>query len=170
MGFIEKENVTKIGEKWAIIIGISKYQESHLNLEYADRDAQDFYDILIQPKEGFFKAKNIIKLINEDASSRKINKALKQFLKNPDTDDLVLIYFACHGAYDPDRPKNTYLLPYDTELDDIAGTGVEMSEIDNSIKKNLLAKKTIVIADACHSGNIGGNFGRRSMQSAGNCK
>ena len=96
--FIEKANITKIGEKWAIIIGISKYKDSSLNLKYADRDAQDFYDILTQEKEGFFKKDNIVKLINENASRDNIYDVLREFLQKPGTDDLVLIYFACHGV------------------------------------------------------------------------
>ena len=78
---------------------------------------------------------------------------------------MVLIYFACHVSFDPDRPEKSYLLPYDTELDDIAVTGLPMREIEISIKDNLLAKKTIVIADACHSAAIGGDFGRRDVNS-----
>jgi CHAT domain-containing protein len=117
-------------------------RKCQFNLKYADNDAQDFYDILTQGKEGFFKAGCIEKLINEEASQRGINRALKRFLKLPGKDDIVLIYFACHGTYDPDRPQNSYILPYDTDPDDIASTSVPMREIELSIRENLNAKKS----------------------------
>ena len=161
--FIEKANITKIGEKWAIIIGISKYKDSSLNLKYADRDAEDFYDILTQEKEGFFKKDNIVKLINENASRDNIYDVLREFLQKPGTDDLVLIYFACHGANDPYRPDISYILPYDTNPSKIASTSVPMREIKLSISDNLNAKKVVIIADACHSAAIGGDFGRRDV-------
>ena len=160
--FVEKSDVTKIVDRWAIIIGISKYQDSSLNLKYADRDAEEFYNILTQIKEEFFKADHVEKLINEEASYSKINKALKGFLKKPGNDDLVLIYFACHGAFDPDRPKETYVLPYDTNPLDIASTSIHMDDIGNSIRRNLNAKRVVIIADACHSAAIGGDMSRRT--------
>ena len=120
---------------------------------------------MIQPKEGFFKADHIKKLINREATQREINRALKKFLKKPSGDDLVLIYFACHGAYDPDRPQISYILPHDTEPDDIASSAVPMREIESSIRDNLNAKKVIIIADACHSAAIGGEFGKRAGNS-----
>ena len=163
---IEEANVTKIGEKWAVIIGISKYQDSSINLEYADRDAQDFYDILTQEKEGFFKKDNIIKLINEQATAQKIRSALGKFLKKPDKDDLFLLYFACHGHNDPDIPDNCYILPYDTDRNEIESTTLPMDDITTWIRKFLKARKKIIIADACHSGNFGGDIGRRSLQSS----
>ena len=73
--------ITKVNEKWAVIIGISKYQDSSLNLKYADKDAQEFYDILTQSKEGFFKANHVEKLINEQASMENILWCTQEIFK-----------------------------------------------------------------------------------------
>ena len=161
---VEKVVDTKVKEKWAVIIGISKYKDSSINLEYADRDAQGIYDILTQEKDGFFKKDHIIKLINEEATVQKIRSALSKFLKKPDKDDLFLLYFACHGSIDPEITERCYILPYDTDLDELESTSLPMDQIRTSIRDYLKAERKIIIADACHSGNIVGD-GTRSSQS-----
>ena len=76
-------------------------------------------------------------------------------------DDLVLIFFACHGAPDPYRPDVLYLLTYDTDYDDIATTALPMDEIDRTLRSYIRAKHVVVIADTCHSAAIGSVPGGR---------
>ena len=151
-------------DRWAVIVGISKYQHSNLNLRYADCDAEDLYQLLLTPNGGSFQSDHICKLINEQATTGNITRALRSFLKKPAREDLVLIYFACHGSPDPDRPSNTYLLTYDTDPSDIAGTALPMEDIDRALKGILYSEKVIILADTCHSAAIAGGIGgRRSV-------
>jgi formylglycine-generating enzyme required for sulfatase activity len=145
-----------------VIVGISRYKHSRLNLKYADRDAEELCNVLVASSRGGFKQENICKLINENATTGNITRALRSFLKKPAREDFVVIYFACHGAPDFDRPGNVYLLSYDSDPDDIAGTALPMREIDISLKENLHAEKVVILVDACHSAAIGGGIGRRS--------
>jgi uncharacterized caspase-like protein len=160
-----KSNGTTTGENWAIIIGISYYKDSKLNLNYAHKDAEDLYNILMKSNGGFFKEDNVVKLLNEDASYFNIRKALRNFLKKPARDDLVLIYFSCHGGIDHERPLISYILPHDTDPGDISTTGLPMREIGDSIRENLLSQKIIIIADACHSAGIGEAMTTRNINS-----
>ena len=150
-------------DRWAIIVGISRYRYQGWNLRYADRDAEELYNLLLTPSGGNFKKEFICKLTNEEATTGNITRALRAFLKKPAREDLVVIYFACHGTPDFDRPSNVYLLTHDTAPDDIAGTALPMREIDLSLKENLHAEKVIVLADTCHSAAIGGGIGRRAV-------
>jgi uncharacterized protein YjbI with pentapeptide repeats/uncharacterized caspase-like protein len=163
---IENYNDLVIGEHWAIIIGISNYQDFNLNLQFAHRDADDLYNLLIESNGGPFKEDHVKKLINENATFQNIRKALGSFLKRPAKDDLVLIYFSCHGAPDPDRPDNMYILPYDTDPYNLTDTALHMAEIQLSISRYLHSKKIIIIADTCHSAAIGGDIGRRSVKNS----
>lgn len=149
--------------RWAVIVGISQYQHQPWNLNYADRDAEELYKLLLTENGGNFLEKNICKLINKKATTENIRQALNTFLKKPDREDLVIIYFACHGTPDPERPENLYLLTHNTKPDDISGTALEMEAIDSALKKTLLAEKVIVFADTCHSGGIGGTIGNRNI-------
>jgi uncharacterized caspase-like protein len=149
--------------RWAIVIGVSEYQYNSLNLEYAERDAEEFYQLLISPIGGSFKPENIVKLTNQDATTQKVTKALRSFLQKPGRDDLVIFYCACHGAPDLNRPENIYLITYDTDPSDIAGTALPMREINLSLRDNLLSEKVVLLADTCHSAAIGEGLGSRNM-------
>jgi tetratricopeptide (TPR) repeat protein len=149
-------------DRWAIIVGISKYQHAGMNLKWAHRDAEELYQLLLTPAGGSFAADHVQLLVDAQATAQAISRALRSFLKKPAKDDVVLIYFACHGGPDPDRPNNLYLLTHDTDPDDIAGTALPMREIDLSLRENLLAERVVILADTCHSAGIGGGIGRRS--------
>lgn len=150
-------------DRWAVIVGISEYQHLSLNLCWAHRDAEELHSLLLTPAGGSFAADHIQLLVNQAATTHAISRALRSFLKKPAREDVVLIYFACHGGPDPDRPNNLYLLTHDTDPDDIAGTALPMREIDLSLRENLLAERVVILADTCHSAGIGGGIGRRSV-------
>lgn len=152
-------------EKWAVIVGISEYKHKSWNLRYAHRDAEELHKLLLTENGGNFKKDNIRLLTNKEATKKNIEDALRDFLIKPDKDDLVLLYFACHGSPDFRRPNNElYFLAHDTNPKKIAATGLRMSEIDEILKQNILiADKVIILADTCHSGGVGGSIGKRSI-------
>jgi len=146
--------------RWAIIVGISTYQHEPWNLQYAHHDAEELYRLIQTKSGGEFPSDHIIRLVDQEATTGRINSALRSFLKKPAKEDLVLLYFACHGTPDPNRPGNLYLLTYDASPDDIAGTALPMREINLAIQETLLAERVIIFADTCHSAAIGGRIGR----------
>ena len=147
--------------RWAIIVGISEYEDARLNLTWANRDAQKLYELIQTPAGGGFEPERIELLIDGKATTAAVTRALRSFLKKPAREDVVLLYFACHGTPDLDRPSITYLLTHDTDPDDVSGTALPMREIDISLRENLLAEKVVIIADTCHSASIGNAGGRR---------
>jgi uncharacterized caspase-like protein len=64
----------------------------------------------------------------------------------------VLIYFAGHGAPDPNMPDNLYLLPTDADVNALASTAFPMWDVKTALRRQIRAERVIVIADACHSG------------------
>ncbi len=154
------------GERWAILVGISTYLDPRLNLRFAARDARELAAVLHSPTGGGFAADHVRLLVDDEATSREVTRSLRGFLTRPAPEDLVLLYFACHGGPDPRRPLGPlYLLTHDTEPDDIAGTAVEMAVIDRALRDVLLAERVVVLADTCHSAALAAP-GRRSVNSA----
>lgn len=133
--------------RWAIVVGISKYKHDSLNPKYADRDAESLYNLLISRSGGGFEQDHIVKLTNEAATTANITRALRSFLKKPAREDLVLIYFACHGGPDLDRPDNVFLT-HDSDPNDISGTALPMRKIDLCLRENLHAEKAILLIPA----------------------
>lgn len=154
-----------VGKRFAVVIGVSSYVDDAIpDLEFADDDARAFYDFLRSDRAGMggIPAENIDLLLNEDATYRNMRSALYTFLEQATDDDLVYIYIAAHGAPNPNRPEDLFILPYDAESEDIAGTGFPMEHVNEAIQK-LYARHTVLLTDACHSGGIGGGgYGTRA--------
>lgn len=149
---------TKItGRRWAVIIGISNYNDSRIpGLRYASADAQAFYDWAVSADGGKYAPSRVKLLLDKDATGEKIKAALYVWLKQALAEDVVTIYFAGHGSPEsPDSPDNLFLLPYDTKYDSIATTGFPMWDIETALKRFIKAKKVVMIADACHAGGVG---------------
>jgi hypothetical protein len=73
----------------------SKSKNTNLNLRYADRDAEELYQLLLTPSGGGLEQDHIKKLTNEQDTKSEIGKILWSFLKKPSLEDLVISIFAC---------------------------------------------------------------------------
>lgn len=159
----------RIDERWAVIIGIGEYRDPLIaDLEYAATDARAIHDFLRSEAAGPFEEENILLLTDAAATGQAMREALFVFLQQADWDDLVFIYFAGHGAPDPSRTDNLYLLPADADVDALAATGFPMWDVKTALRRQIAAERVIVVADACHSAGasegaeganpIGGSF------------
>lgn len=149
------------GEKFAVVIGVSRYanRSSQLpDLEFAARDAHAFREFLTQANGGGFQPANIRFLVDERATLKNIRTALFTFLTRPKAEDLVVIYYAGHGLPDPNDPRQLYLLAHDSEFQNMGGTALLMSDFQDVFGRILKSKRVITFADACHSEGISGGI------------
>ncbi len=145
------------GRRFAVVVGISDYADPRIpDLAYADNDARAFYEFLTSNRAGAggIPAENIELLVDEEATYRNLRSALFTFLEAATEQDIVYVYLAGHGAPNPRRPDDLYVLPYDAEADDIPGTAFPMADVNEAIRR-LYAHHTVLITDACHSGGVG---------------
>ncbi|MBI5787979.1 MAG: caspase family protein [Candidatus Schekmanbacteria bacterium] len=155
---------SSIGEIWAVVVGISKYKDKSMSLEFADEDARSFYDFLLSQYEGRIKKENVMCLLNEEATYENIRRGLRSFLGKATKNDVVLIYFAGHGGPEPGRVDELYLVPYDADRATITDKGIPMDEVARTIKDRIYAERVVLIADACHSGGLTGKNDTRAPQ------
>jgi uncharacterized caspase-like protein/tetratricopeptide (TPR) repeat protein len=166
---------SELPELWGLVVGVSDYKNGDQsssdvrihNLRYAARDADAVYQFLIS-ENGGFKKDHVVKLTDQDATKSKVEEALFQFLSRAREQDYIFIFFASHGAYAPDQsgPGQTpYLILYDTNPQNIAGTGLGVDVIGKALKQTK-AKKGLFISDACHSGGLEFANGRSSSDEA----
>jgi len=139
----------KIGNYYAVIIGIGKYQDDKIpNLKYTTVDAQSIYNILTDPQYGNFPKDQVKLLIDEQATYYNIKSAIGTWLRrNTRKDDTVIIFFAGHGA--PEDEK-TYWVTYNANIDDLYGTTLSNDEIADMLDR-VEAKKMIAFLDSCYS-------------------
>lgn len=144
-------------QKYALIIGISKYKndlKGVRNLDYADVDARSIFEFLQKPEAGGFARENMLLLANEDATVARIREALTNFVARASVNDLLLIFFAGHGAPDPLAPQNLYVIAHDTSVSEMPGTALAMSELRRYIDQNVKSRRVVLLMDACHSAGL----------------
>ena len=155
-------SITRIERRrniWALVVGINEYQNVR-KLKYAVNDAQAFYNLLV--KQNRVPEENVILLTNLQASLRNLRRAMgTQLKKKAGKEDMVIIFFAGHGATEKDVTSpdgdglEKYLLPVDAELEDIYTSALPMREISH-IFRRIKSERIIFIADSCYSGASGG--------------
>lgn len=144
---------------WAVVIGINEY--SHIRkLKYAVNDARLFHHYLIN--WNHLPAENVILLLDREASLKKLRSTLGTDLKNKaGQDDMVIIFFAGHGATERDAMSpdgdglEKYLLPHDADPKDFYATALPMEEV-SKIFNRIRSERLVFIADTCYSGASGG--------------
>lgn len=144
---------------WAVVIGINDYPKLS-KLKYAVNDAQGFFDLLAVGNH--IPAANITLLVNDQATLRNLRSALGIRLKEAaGKDDMVIIYFAGHGAVEADTKSpdadglEKYLLAYDSDPSELYATGLPMREVAHILDR-IRSERLIFIADTCYSGASGG--------------
>jgi hypothetical protein len=144
---------------WAVVVGINDYPNIR-RLKWAVNDARAFYRHLVEVIQ--IPDENVTLLLNQDAGLSRLRSALGTHLKKmAGKEDMVIIYFAGHGATEKDvlSPDGDglekYLLPYDVDPQDLYASALPMREISH-IFYRIQSERIIFIADSCYSGATGG--------------
>lgn len=153
----QKKDTTNVARpvhnKYALVIGVSKFADPSIDLRYADKDARDFYNYLIT--DGHFSKDNVKLLVNQDATRENILSSLgdKWLPRVCQPDDLVLVYLSTHGSpAEMDSSRVNYLLAHNTDKDNLYATGIPLQDLSRMIKDRIHADRIVVVLDACHSG------------------
>lgn len=149
---------------YALLIGVSHYQHLPQDkwLDYADKDAADLRNVLIQSYG--FPAANVTTLLNEQATKEGILAALAALTSNQTVkpQDRVLIFFSGHGQtvkLTVGGGEMGFLIPFDGDVDlnnldnpaPYLKTCLKMREIWDYLEA-CPAKHSLLLADACFSG------------------
>jgi WD40 repeat protein len=138
---------------YVFAVGINKYKNPALNLNYAEPDARGIADFFKQQGKRLFKNVDIRVIYNEHATKENIVSKLSQ-LQNINLQDVVLIYLAGHGENINDK---WYFIPheltYPEREEDVKTKGISSDELSGYMK-NIKAQKILVLIDACKSGAV----------------
>ena len=137
----------------AIIIGIEKYKRV-AKADYANADAQDFYDYASRALG--IKSENIKLLVDDGADDAEIYRAFQNWLplkvKKGKTD--VFVFFSGHGLPSQDG-KSLFLLPWSVDKDFVDKTAINQQELINSLQA-IQPKSVTMFLDRCYSGQARG--------------
>ncbi|MDX2106847.1 MAG: caspase family protein [Candidatus Melainabacteria bacterium] len=145
---------TPIEDKWALVVGVSKFATPGLDLKYPAKDAKDFRDYLVN--EANFKADHVKLFVDEEATKERILTELgdKWLPKRAHPNDLVVLYLSTHGSPSSlDGEGVNYLVMHNTDPQRLYATGLAVQDLAFALKSRVHAKRSLLIMDACHSGS-----------------
>jgi len=165
-GAVQSKSVAETGKLYGLVVGISEY-ESLPKLQYADKDAQVFFEYLSKANAGK-DSSNITLYTNKDATRDVITDKLYSISEHVKAGDKVIVYFSGHGDVEQlVQTDNSLLLLTEAPLKNYLRKS--NAYLDVNLFKNFfdlfMSKQAqiVFIIDACRSGGlIGGEAGKKN--------
>lgn len=138
-----------------LAIGIDIYDNPKLSLNYARADATAFAKIIESQTKGLFSQPTVTLLLDGEATRNRILSELDKIAKSSKPRDVVIVYYAGHGAMSGSNSPEFYLIPPDVTqlygndslLKERAISAAELRDLAAKIP----AQKQLFILDACQS-------------------
>lgn len=144
------------GSSLALIVASDHYDDPGLQrLRGPVRDAEALARILADPAIGGF---NVRTLVNQPAFV--VSEEIEGFFADRRRDDLLLVYFSCHGV--KDDSGRLYFASSNTKLLRLAATAVPSVFVNEQMDQSR-SRKIVLLLDCCYSGA----FGRGMVARAG---
>ncbi len=143
---------------YAIVVGISAYENTKIPaLQFANRDAESFYNYLQSNEGGSVPSNNIELLINEKATTAAVYNAVYKLTQAAQKADKVYFYFSGHGDLENvTMYNNGFLICYNSPPANYVNMAFSidyLNQIANTLSVQTGAD-VVLITDACHSGKI----------------
>ncbi|MBS4027850.1 MAG: hypothetical protein KGZ58_04345 [Ignavibacteriales bacterium] len=146
---------------WGVVVGVSTYDDDNnmfrrktdyfsKSTRFAFKDAISFSDFLKSKQGGSVPDEQIAVLINERATSSRINKQLEDVFRSADEDDIVIVFFSMHCVPSSDG-ENLMFLTYDSDPMNFMETSLTNLDIER-VTRDTKAQKTIFICDVYRDG------------------
>ena len=142
-------NAGAIGDKWAIVIGSSKFKDPTIpGYNTGAKNATDFAAFLTSKCN--FPADHVQLLIDESATRAQwANLVGDSFLpRRVKKNDLVVLYFSGYvSSPKEDVSGSTFFCTYDTNRDSLYRSGLEVQELARILKERARGTKALIIFD-----------------------
>lgn len=150
--------MSAMNNAYALMIGIANYQHITKLPPTVTKDAQDIYDLLIDPQHCGYLPDNVQLLLDGQATQAAIRQALADLATRSNQNSTVFFYTSSHGGRIESGPyTGEYLLPVDTVYtsgESVAQTAISGAEFTEALGA-VSARKVVVVFDCCHSGGVG---------------
>ena len=147
------DEVDKNATLYLVVVGINKYQNEKMSLNYALADASAFKDEIEKDTKTVLSGVKTWFVTDAAADKKGILDAFAQVQKTAKAQDVFVFYYAGHGVIGKD--KEFYLVPTDISNLKNAQTELESKGIPAKILQkyaiDITANKQLFILDACQS-------------------
>lgn len=133
---------------FALFAGVSAYNDTTLNLNYASKDATDLAAALAEQKGKFFSEVVTTILVDHDVTRMSLEAAIAAIQRQAGSDDYTLVFLAGHGATVQNR---FYFLPADSgpTSEHISASGLAGDRLAALL--GAMKGKVLLFVDACYS-------------------
>jgi len=140
------QNAYSQGRIFAVVVGVSEYENPINNLKYCHKDAEEFYNLL-KPHTTTDRMKLLT-----DVGARHSNIVFyaQQLFRQAKPEDIVIFYFSGHG-------NNNRFITHDKSL---------YFKTLQKIFRECNADRKMIFADACYAGTLrqeGNSSGRQNV-------
>ncbi len=137
---------------YVLAIGINKYRNPALDLNYAYDDAQAFAAAIKNSGRGLFSRVEVHKVLNQDATRANILGVLDILAQKVKSNDVFILYYAGHGTV---VDNEFYFVPTENtrlySADKLKKDGISATSLQQKLMQ-VPALKQLLLIDACQSG------------------
>ena len=148
----------------AVVIGVANYRNAPPLPDAVLNDARDVAGVLKSKAHCGYDASNVHLLLDGDATLESIRATLASVAGVSRPDDTVVIFFSGHGAQLGDLvDPESALVPVDCDARKLRTTTLSETELSAALQR-FVARRLLVVIDACHSGGAGSFKGLRAAE------
>jgi hypothetical protein len=129
----------------ALVVAAHEFEDPRFQrLRSPARDVDALAEVLADPEIGGFTVQSVVNQPNGV-----VQRELERFFSTRTPDDLLLVYFSCHGV--KDSTGRLYFATTNTAFDLLRSTGVPASFVSEQMELTR-SKRIVVLLDCCYSG------------------
>ncbi|MGI5213762.1 chaperonin GroEL [Plantactinospora sp. CA-290183] len=137
--------------RYALLVAVGEYDDPSLDqLRAPEQDVERLAAVLEDPAVGNFTVRTL-----QDAADNEVRREIEDLLTDRANDDLVLVYFSCHGIVDPFH--RLYFAATNTVRTRPASTAISRSFVNEQLEACRAAAKVLVL-DCCFAGAFAEGF------------
>ncbi len=142
------------GTRVALLIGCAEYEDSRFQqLPMASQDLESLARVLNDPTIGDFTVNTLL-----GNQSGVVKVAIEEFFADRKPDDLLLLYFSCHGVLDPGR--QLHFVAHETNKQLLDSTGISAQWVKERMDHSR-SQRIVLLLDCCYSGAFTRSLGHR---------
>ncbi|MFY1668677.1 chaperonin GroEL [Plantactinospora sp. WMMB334] len=137
--------------RYALLVAVGEYDDPSLDqLRAPEQDVERLAAVLEDPSVGNFTVRTL-----QDPADHEVRREIEDLLTDRVNDDLVLLYFSCHGIVDPFH--RLYFAAANTDRTRPASTAISRSFVNEQLEACRAAAKVLVL-DCCFAGAFAEGF------------
>jgi WD40 repeat protein len=134
---------------YVLAIGVSRYQDPRLVLDFASVDAGDVAAAL-KAQEGRMYREVVVRVLrDEEATQRNVQEGLDLIARDTTKPDTALVFMAGHGTTEDNK---YYFLPADVDIGRLQQTATPQDEIRERLGQ--IRGTALFFFDTCKSGSV----------------